>query len=34
MTQYVLVFEVIAVLLMVALIGAVLIAGKTDKKVA
>lgn len=32
MTQYVLVFEVIAVLLMVALIGAVLIAGKTDKK--
>lgn len=33
MTQYVLVFEVIAVLLMVALIGSVLIAGKTEKSV-
>ncbi|WP_299455717.1 NADH-quinone oxidoreductase subunit J [uncultured Microscilla sp.] len=32
MTQYVLVFEVIAVLLMVALLGAVLIAGRTEKK--
>lgn len=32
MTQYVLVFEVIAVLLMVALIGTVLIAGKTEEK--
>ncbi|OJJ14767.1 hypothetical protein BKI52_41785 [marine bacterium AO1-C] len=33
MTQYVLVFEVIAVLLMVALIGTLLIAGKKENKV-
>jgi len=32
MTQYVLVFEVIAVLLMVALMGTLLIAGKKEKK--
>ncbi len=32
MTQYVLVFEVIAVLLMVALVGTLLIAGKTENK--